>query len=128
VVTLPTRGFADPLWYGHRWEEYSSGYARPYNEEGQEWRNEREAQHEREELNQARQARRRDWERLQHEQQEMDEARREGNWHEYRHEQREAEQVADAVRRDQAHVKHEQRELEQQEGRFRYPRHEGDED
>ena len=45
-------------------------------------------QHEREELDQARDNQREDWRRLQHERREMDEARQAGNWGAYQHERR----------------------------------------
>ena len=106
-----------------------SSYAR-HHHDNDDWNSNawQGVQHEREELDQARNAQRRDWKNLQHERREMAQARREGDWGEYRHEQREAEQAANALRRDQAQIEHEQRELRQQQRALRHHHRDWDED
>jgi len=85
-------------------------------------------QHEREELDQARDNQREDWRRLQHERREMDEARQAGNWGAYQHERREAQEAENALARDQGQVEHERQELRQQRRALRHHHHEWNED
>jgi len=81
VLALPVSSFAS----GARYYGYEGYSERPYYQEpyyggqGQQWR---------------------DWQRLQHERQEMEEARREGDWDRYRHEKQEAREAARALRHD----------------------------
>ena len=83
VLALPVRGYADSSRY-YDSDDYSNrpSYQDPYSGEGQ---------------------RGRDWQRLQHEQEEMNEARREGNWDQYRHEKREAKEAARTLRHHHHH-------------------------
>src|SRR5215470_5794484 len=70
VLALPVRGSANSSRY-YDSDDYSANrpyYQEPYYGEGQ---------------------RGRDWQRLQHEREEMNEARQEGDWDRYRHEKRE---------------------------------------
>jgi hypothetical protein len=135
VLALPVRGFADQYRSGDH-SEWNSGnsYTQRYHDdddynrsrngydEGQRRRDWQGVQNEREELEQGRNAQRRDWNRLQHEQREMNQARRAGDLNTYRHEQEEAEQAADAVRRDQGQIEHERSELRQQQQAYRHNR------
>ncbi len=113
VLAFPARSYAHH--HHHDNDDWNSGA----------WQG---IQHEREELDQARDAQRQDWLNLQHEQREMNEALRAGDWGEYQHEQREAEQAANALRRDQAQIEHEQQELRQQQRALRHHHHDWDED
>jgi len=85
-------------------------------------------QHEREELDQARDAQQDDWKNLQHERREMNEARRAGDWGAYQHERREAQEAENALANDQGQVEHEQQELRQQQRALRHYRNNWNED
>src|SRR4051812_17788853 len=83
ALALPVRGYAySARYYGYN--DYSTRpyYQEPYSGQGQ---------------------RSRDWQRLQHERQEMEEARREGDWDRYRHEKREAKEAARTLRHHHHH-------------------------
>jgi len=98
VLALPLQSSAD--WYRDRGDNSQWGTAYPYAQryldyddfgrpyyrqpygQGQQWNN---------------------WQRLQHERQEMEEARREGDWDRYRHEKREAREAARALRHHDHH-------------------------
>jgi hypothetical protein len=113
-------GSAHP--YTQRYYDDADDYNRFYDDEGQSWRDGQGMQHEREELEQARDAQHQHWNQFQHERQEMDEARRARDWDQYRHERREAQAAAEALARDQAHIEHERQELRDQQ-RARWHRH-----
>ena len=102
ALAFPARSYAD-----HDWD--SPGWQRVW--------------YEGEELDQARNAQRSDWQRLQHEQGEMNEALQSGDWRRYQHERREAENAANALARDRGWAEHEQRELTAQQWAYRHHHH-----
>ena len=83
ALALPVRGYA----YSARYYDYNDYYGRPYYQEPYYGQGQRS----------------RDWQRLQHERQEMEEARREGDWDRYRQEKREAKEAARTLRHHRHH-------------------------
>jgi hypothetical protein len=108
VLALPLQSSAD--WYRDRGDDAQMGTASPYAQryhdyddfgrpydqqpyyggQGQRWQN--RPGHD--DWSEERQDQRRAWNRLQHERQEMNEARWEGDWNRYRHEKQEAKEAA----------------------------------
>jgi len=116
VLALPSQSSAD--WYRDRGDSSQRGTADPYtqryldyddfghpyyrgpyyNGQGPQWQRRPGP----DDWSEERQDHRRAWHRFQHERQEMDEARREGDWDRYRHEKKEAQEAA----RDLRHPRH----------------------